>query len=190
MDFFLNIDIAIFYFFNHTIANPVFDWLFVLITTQTNWYIVYGVLIFFLLTRFGWEGRAILVLLILTIVIADQTSSHFLKEAVARLRPCWELSDVRLLVPCGGGKSFPSSHAVNNFAFAVVMSYYFRRFRIHFFVVAVLIALSRVYVGVHYPSDVIVGSLVGCLIALLMVFLYKRYIFVIVSKRQNKNENE
>lgn len=190
MDFLYNIDLAIFYFFNHTISNSICDWFFVLITTQTNWYIAYGVLIYFLLTNFSWEGRAILVLLILTIVISDQISSHFLKEVVARLRPCWELPDVRLLVPCGGGKSFPSSHAVNNFAFAVVMSYYFRRYRAVFYIVSVFIALSRVYVGVHYPSDVIAGAVIGYLLALGMVFLYKKYIFVIISKKLKRDENE
>jgi undecaprenyl-diphosphatase len=190
MDLLLNIDLSIFYFVNHTIANSVCDWFFVLITTQTNWYIAYGVLIYFLLTKFGWEGRAILLLLILTIVISDQISSHLLKEAVARLRPCWELPDVRLLVPCGGGKSFPSSHAVNNFAFAVIMSYYFRRYRVVFYVIAVLVALSRVYVGVHYPSDVIAGAVIGYLVAFSIIYIYKKYIFVIISKQLKRNTNE
>lgn len=190
MNFLHSIDLSIFYFFNHTISNPICDWLFILITTQTNWYIAYGILIYFLLTKFGWEGRAILVLLILTIVIADQLSSHVVKEVVARVRPCWELPDVRLLVPCGGGKSFPSSHAVNNFAFAVVMSYYFRRYRVIFYVVATFIALSRVYVGVHYPSDVVSGAIIGYSVALGIVFLYKKYIFVVISKQLKRNGNE
>lgn len=190
MNFLYSIDLSIFYFFNHTISNPICDWLFILITTQTNWYIAYGILIYFLLTKFGWEGRATLVLLILTIVIADQLSSHVVKEVVARVRPCWELSDVRLLVPCGGGKSFPSSHAVNNFAFAVVMSYYFRRYRVVFYVVATFIALSRIYVGVHYPSDVVSGAIIGYSVASGMVFLYKKYIFVIISKQLKRNGNE
>lgn len=190
MDFLYNIDLSIFYFLNHTISNSVCDWFFVLITTQANWYIAYGVLIYFLLTKFGWEGRIILLLLILTITISDQISSHILKEAVARLRPCWELSDVRLLVPCGGGKSFPSSHAVNNFAFAAVMSYYFRRYRVVFYIIASLVALSRVYVGVHYPSDVIGGAVIGYLTAFSIIFLYKKYIFVIISKQLKRNANE
>lgn len=171
-NFFYEIDLAIFYFFNHTIANPFLDSFFVVLTTQECWYIAYGVLIFFLLTKFGTQGKFFLIFLIFSIVITDQLSSHLIKEIVGRVRPCHILSDVRLLVACGGGKSFPSSHAVNNFALAVLLSNFFKVYRYHFFLLAGLVAISRVYVGVHYPSDVICGAVIGFCIAQLMVFSY------------------
>lgn len=171
-EFLYQIDLTIFYFLNHTIANPIFDKLFVLLTTQECWYITYAVLIFFLLTRFGAKGRYFVVVLIIGIFLSDQISSQILKGWIGRIRPCHFLSDVRLLVPCGGGKSFPSSHAVNNFALAVFLTYFFRYYSIHFFSLAALIAISRVYVGVHYPSDIIGGAIIGYFIARLIIILY------------------
>lgn len=186
METLYNIDKAIFYLFNHNLANPFFDKLFVILTTQDYWYITYAVLIYFLLTKFKAEGRIFLIVLILCIFVADQLSSHVIKELVGRIRPCHTLPDVRLLVPCGGGKSFPSSHAVNNFAFAVLMSYFFDKYKLHFLIIASLIAISRIYVGVHYPFDVISGAVVGSLVGILFVYLY-RYILNYYLKRF-KNE--
>ncbi|MFN3781727.1 MAG: phosphatase PAP2 family protein, partial [Candidatus Kapaibacteriota bacterium] len=161
MDFLLNLDTGLLFFINRTLANPIFDRLFVLLTVQEHWYIVYAVLIYFLLFKFERKGRLFLLTLIITIAVADQLSSHVIKELVGRLRPCHNLSDIRLLVPCGAGKSFPSSHAVNNFAAAIFLGSFFRNYRSHFIIIASLIAISRVYVGVHYPSDVLAGALLG-----------------------------
>jgi undecaprenyl-diphosphatase len=90
-----------------------------------------------------------------------------IKEWVARPRPCHlvhgeqVVQGLHLLVNCGGGKSFPSSHAVNNFAVATVFSRYYRRGSWAFFSWAALIGLSRAFVGVHFPSDILGGALIG-----------------------------
>ncbi|MGB9770414.1 MAG: phosphatase PAP2 family protein [Candidatus Kapaibacteriota bacterium] len=190
METLLNIDITIFYFINKTIANPVLDKIFVLLTIQENWYIAYAILIYFMLTKYNWRGRIFLIVLVLTIITSDQLSSHLIKELVGRIRPCHSLSDIRLLVPCGGGKSFPSSHAVNNFAFAIVLGTFFKQYRTHFLTIATLIAISRVYVGVHYPSDVIAGALLGLLIGLIFAYFYNNFIQKIIEKLMvEKNES-
>ncbi|MCX7879954.1 MAG: phosphatase PAP2 family protein [Ignavibacteria bacterium] len=173
MEFFYNIDVSIFYFINKTIANTFFDKLFVLITTQENWYLTYIFLIYFLWTRHRLKGKAFVLILVLTITVSDQLSSQVIKEIFERIRPCHSLEDVRLLVHCGAGKSFPSSHSVNNFAFATLMSSFFTRYKLHFFIIASLIAISRVYVGVHYPADVLFGAFLGLAIGYVFVLIFK-----------------
>lgn len=175
IDFFYNLDLSVFYFINHSISHPFFDKFFVLITTQECWYISYVILLFFLLTKFGARGRYFFFLLIIGIFLSDQISSHLIKESVNRIRPCHSLDNVRLLVPCGNGKSFPSSHSVNNFTLAVFLSYFFKKYRTYFYILAAIVALSRVYVGVHYPSDIAAGAVIGFIFANLILIIYQRF---------------
>ena len=119
-------------------------------------------------------------LLIPVLICADQFASSVLKPLVGRLRPCSMVDgvrvvqEVRLLVGCGPGKSFPSSHAVNNAAVAMLFGWYYRRFWPWFCAWALLIMFSRVAVGVHYPSDVLGGAVVGTAVALLWIALWER----------------
>lgn len=166
VDFLYSLDQAIFYFVNHTLGTPLLDVTMPWLTDINQHWVGRGLLIglwLLLLVRAGKEGRIAALLLIPTIVFSDQLSSSVLKFMFDRPRPCHTLVDVRLLVPCGSGYSFPSSHAVNGFAAATVLSHYFGRWWWGFFGFAFLLALSRVYVGVHYPSDVIGGATIGLL---------------------------
>ena len=96
-----------------------------------------------------------------------------LKYYFERIRPCNEIEGVRVLVGCGGSFSMPSNHAANAFAFAVTFFIFFKnKIRYTFLAVALLVALSRIYVGVHYPSDVLVGALLGSALALSVFWLY------------------
>jgi undecaprenyl-diphosphatase len=163
-DFFLSIDRSIFYFFNSTVTLPLFDSLMPFVTDyHKNDFVIYGILLF-LIYNF-WKGeknvRIAILLVIPTLIISDQLSSTVLKHFFERQRPCVALENVRLLISCGGGFSFPSSHAVNNFAVATLLSFFFKHHRWKFFTFAGIIAYSRVYVGVHYPSDVIAGAVIG-----------------------------
>ncbi len=80
---------------------------------------------------------------------------------------------MHLLVDCGPGKSFPSSHAVNNFALAVLFSHYYRPWTWAFFTWAGLVAFSRVAVGVHFPLDAAGGALIGTLLAAGVIRLWR-----------------
>jgi undecaprenyl-diphosphatase len=166
---FQQFDEWLFYAINHGWANPIFDKMMPFITQVDSWLLLYLLGFYILLFRAGRAGRVAAVALILTIVASV-------------------LDDVRLLVPCGGGKSFPSSHAVNNFAAAVVLFSFFRREAFILFFVASLMALSRVYVGVHYPLDIIAGATFGTIIALIVTYIV-RYFDNMLFRKSLKKQN-
>ena len=168
LEFLYSIDKAVFFFINHTISNPVLDWLMPLLTDLNKRkpvVIVVALLWLWLMIRGGRRGRTAGLLLVAAIVVGDQLSSSVIKHLVARVRPFQVLQGVRLLVDCGSGYSFPSSHAVNNFAGAVILSHYYRKYAWGWFSFASLVALTRPYVGVHYPSDIVGGAIIGSLCA-------------------------
>ena len=172
LDLLRSVDTAIFFFINHTLANPILDWFMPFLTNlNQHWetIVVVSGLWVWLMARGGRRGRTVGILLVLSIALSDQFSSSVLKHFVGRLRPCHVLQGVRLLVDCGGGLSFPSSHAVNNFAGATVLSRYYGKYKWWWISIASLVALSRPYVGVHYPSDIAGGAIVGWLCAELTI---------------------
>ncbi len=171
MEFLLNLDTQLFYFVNVTLANPVTGKFFTLLTQSSNWAMLYLFSALWLLFFDKRRGRIVFVTLIVAILLTDQVSSTLIKELVGRLRPCHTLENINLLVSCGAGKSFPSSHAANNFAAAFVLSFFYKKNPWVFYVTASLIAISRVVVGVHYPGDVLAGAMVGTGIALLLRLL-------------------
>ena len=100
--------------------------------------------------------------LIFGIILADYTSAQILKPFFQRLRPSHELIDeIRLLVSRGGKYGFVSSHAANMYAAATILGYFYSQHKKIFFTIAALVAYSRVYVGVHYPGDILFGGLLG-----------------------------
>ncbi len=174
MDFLTNLDTSLFYFLNGDIANSLFDKVMPFITEPKSWTIAYIFLFGWLFWKGGKQGRIAAVTLIVAIVLADQLSSSVIKELVQRVRPCKELADVRMLVPCSSGLSFPSSHAANTFAGAVILSYYFRHYTWVYFTAAAAISFSRIYVGVHYPFDVLGGALLGAAIGIGLIMAIRR----------------
>lgn len=161
MDFLYSIDLAIFYFFNHTISTGFLDKFFSIITDVNKWYIAYLILAGIAFFKGGIKGKITVIGLILLIVVTDQTGYRLLKESIERLRPCVALTDVLTPVGCAGSYSFPSNHALNNFAAAIFLMRLYPNYKWIFLIVASLVSISRIYLGVHYPSDVIGGALIG-----------------------------
>jgi undecaprenyl-diphosphatase len=181
MEFLYALDKALFLFINQTLSNPVGDVVWPLITDYDKLWPVRIILIavwLWLAIKGGRRGRTVALMIIPVLVLSDKLSSAVIKEFVGRPRPCHEVSGVpivqgiHLLVNCGTGKSFPSSHAVNNFALAVVFSFYYRKWIWWFAGWASLVALSRPAVGVHYPSDIVGGAIIGTLVAALVIWTW------------------
>lgn len=148
---------------------------------KKTWIPLYLILTTFALWRFRLKGLWWILALGLTVGIADGTSSHLIKKNVKRVRPCNDTemqADVNLLVGCGKGYSFTSSHAANHFAMAtfiaLTLGLLFPWLRWPFWLWAGSIAFGQVYVGVHYPLDVLAGSLLGILIGLAVALFYRR----------------
>jgi len=151
-------DASLFLFINHGLQNTILDTSMLFITKRG--YLLFIAVIAPLFFKDWRNGFLVFALCAAGFIISDN-SVDILKNLFARPRPCSELQNVRLLVPCLGSFSFPSGHASTSFAMASVIGYLFRRGAVPAFLIAVLVAFSRIYVGVHYPSDVLGGAFLG-----------------------------
>jgi undecaprenyl-diphosphatase len=151
-------DSSLFLFVNLGLQNNLFDAAMPFITHRG--YLLFIAVIAPLFFKDWRKGLLVFALGTAGFIIADNIGD-ILKNMFARPRPYRELLNVRLLVAPPGSFSFPSNHAATSFAAASIIGHLFRRAAIPAFFLAVLIAFSRIYVGVHYPSDVLGGAVLG-----------------------------
>lgn len=164
-------DTSLFFFINKDMQNAVLDAALPFITDRAKFlYVLLAVIPIFKKPR---KGLLVFILCLIGIAASD-SSGNILKHAFERPRPCQVLESVRLLSGCGRSFSMPSNHAVNAFAFAVIFGFFFRIAAIPSLSLAVLVGLSRIYIGVHYPSDVIAGALWGSTVGFIVILLYLR----------------
>lgn len=167
------LDIKLFYLLNNGTKNHLFDILMPWLTEPKNWLPIIVPTVIGLLIWGGRKGRIAVLVIVVAVGLSDFISGKILKDLIGRLRPCNVLDGVNLLVYCGK-YSFPSSHASNIIALAVAGSYYFRRAAVPLFILAAVIGYSRIYVGVHYPLDILGGYLLGGMIAASVIYVEKR----------------
>ena len=169
-------------FFNKSIANFLFDLIMPVITSKDFLSGIGILLIFYLAVFCGKKGRIAILVLIFAAGLSDAICAQVIKPWAGRIRPSHEFNEfINLLVSKGGKWSFPSNHAANSFAFATVLSYFFEQKKLALFVLACIIAFSRVYVGVHYPLDILCGAIIGYILSWMVLSIW-----VIVKIRELK----
>ena len=163
---FTNIEASVFYFLNHTLANPVFDAAIKLFMQFTGKFAI--VLIGVIALFFGKKHLKISAMVFLSAYVISRYVFKAIKFFVQRPRPFHSLDDVRLLMGTHEGFSFPSGHATTSFCLATVVAMRYPKLRWPAYIAAALVALSRPYLGVHYPTDILAGSMLGAVIGYLV----------------------
>ncbi len=165
------LDHAAWYYLNTQWHSDFFDSIIPFVRNQWFWAPLYLFLLLFMPNQFGKKGWIWCGLFLLTFAISDQISASLLKPLFHRTRPCNCLDligVIHLIVPCGGGYSFPSSHASNHFSMGVFAAITLQKKIKGIWLIAifwaVLVAYAQVYVGVHYPLDITFGAILGIIV--------------------------
>jgi len=159
--------------------SPFWDQVMWLVSTKWLWIPLYLFILGWLIKIFKRRFWILLIFIILLVVVTDQTSVHLFKDVFKRLRPCHNetLAPMVHLIKghCGGMYSFVSSHATNMFGIAAFVTLLLRNrtFTIVMYLIVALIGYSRIYLGVHFPGDVVAGALVGTFLGWLIYLLFK-----------------
>lgn len=175
MESLLNADLAVFNFIN-SLQLGFLDTILVIFRNKMTWIPLYVGLVVYMV--WYWRKRFWLPLLftLLTVACADFLSSEVIKKSVQRPRPCQSLEQVESRVACGTGYSFTSSHATSHMALGVFWVQLFTvwgRHRWWFVLWAVIVGFAQIFVGVHYPLDVLAGFLLGGSVGYLVYKLYQ-----------------
>lgn len=174
MNFIQNIDDVILMFIQNNMRNEFMDSLMAIVTTLGNggliWFVIAVILLFFK------EYRNYGLIIIVALILCGLIGNICLKNLVGRLRPCDVNASIELLIARPTDFSFPSGHAMTSFAPAIVLIFMNKKIGAIALVLASSIAFSRLYLYVHYPSDVIAGAAIGIVLALVLVkiIIYKQ----------------
>lgn len=182
-DWILSVDKDVFSFIHSTAAVPALDWFMKMLREAFTWIPLYAFMLYYCFKYFGKMALPFLLCSAACFGITDYTSASILKPMLERPRPCYDDSLqplLRNLVGCGGKYSFPSSHAANHFGLATFWfwSIYLVRGKRWYWLWAWAFAIgyAQIYVGKHYPLDIIGGAILGWLAGMLMLKIFEFWI--------------
>ncbi len=181
MDLILQADYVLFHWINTTLSNPFFDFWLTWMRNEWIWFPLYIFIITFFIYNYGKNAYWLILFCFLTVGTSDTVSSHLIKKTVKRERPCRNEAVVSPMVRirCGSGYSFTSSHATNHFAVAIFLAFTLgrvvKKIKWPLIAWAAIIGFSQIYVGVHFPIDVLVGSCLGVFIGLFWSKIFMKY---------------
>jgi membrane-associated phospholipid phosphatase len=162
-------------------ANPFFDAIMPFLRNSTSWIPLYFFLLLFVLFNFRIKAYWWIIFFLATVAFTDMTGTYVFKHGIERIRPCNNpdmMAQLRLLVGCPGGYSFTSNHAANHFGMAAFLFFTFRHLIKKWiwlaFLWAASIGYAQVYVGVHYPSDIAGGMILGIIAGSLTGYFFNR----------------
>lgn len=189
LEWLLNFDKAVFIQINSVWSNPWFDAFFPAITDlHKTWpfkFIFIPAVLLLMIWRKGLvRGAVIFIFCILSSVAADSVGNHLFKNQFQRVRPFnLETEHFPVVVRSqASGYSFVSNHASNNFAVAIFLSLFFPQVTALVYAVALLVSFSRIYNGVHFPSDVLAGAIIGTLCGWILFLLCKRIVMALETR--------
>jgi undecaprenyl-diphosphatase len=188
-DFLWNIDLSIFKFINQTLSFGWLDQITPILTNldQYRWFMIALLIIslFFFVKKYKRTGITYFLFLVLAVSMSDFAGGK-IKKVVLRPRP-FQVEETRAIqkAEAAENRSFYSNHSSNMFTAANYLTAFFPGAQIYFFTTATIIALTRIHVGVHYPSDVLFGSLMG----LMWGFLFSRLIKFLIAKAKRQGSD-
>jgi undecaprenyl-diphosphatase len=190
-------DHGLFDLINRDGQTDFFDILMPILSNLNYFLVPFGLLLIFLLVKKNVKLRVLAISILLLILVSDNLSTLVLKKMFNRPRPYHSVSNVHMYYRFtekwsttpqlkekvyGKSHSMPSNHATNMFAIATLLSFYFRRFWPVFYLIALFVGYSRIYLGDHFPLDVFVGAVAGTLIGLLFALTSKRVVRMVEGK--------
>lgn len=186
-----NLDHELFLFLNGLHVGWL-DPVMTFISSEMGWIPFYVILLYLVFKKLGWKGLLFVVIgVVVLITCSDQLSSHVFKPVFHRFRPCHDplIQDLVHLPNghCGGQYGFISSHACNTFALAsfitLIMKRFYKKIGLLMFIWAALVSYSRIYMGVHFPGDVLCGAAVGMILG----FGIGHLLLMVMKKFQDKS---
>ncbi|MCY6959679.1 phosphatase PAP2 family protein [Clostridium brassicae] len=166
-----NIDNFILLYISNNMHGHILDRAMVIITSLGDkgliWIIISGLLI--IKKKYRKIGLMALTALVLSTILGE----GLLKHLVQRVRPSADIPAANLLIPKPLSYSFPSGHCTSSFAVTGILSKYFKNYALEFFSLSSLIAFSRLYLYVHYPTDVLAGIILGLICSKMIIYAFK-----------------
>lgn len=176
------IDSDLFLFLNGLHAEGM-DRIMVLVTDMWIWLPLYALWVYWVVKQYGRRCWWVFLAIVVVVLCSDQLASHVCKPLFHRLRPCYNVDFQDLIhLPkgmAGGRYGFVSSHAANTFAISAfltpVLAKYHPWAAITLFMWAVVSSYSRIYIGYHYPGDILAGAVLGAMIGIIIWRLFRRF---------------